>query len=815
MDKKNTYTYDEALEASVEYFGGDDLAAGAFVGKYALCDDDGVYYEKTPADMHRRIAKEFARIESKYANPISEEEIYRYLDRYKYIVPQGSPMSGIGNPFKIMSLGNCFVISSPYDSYGGIMKADQELAQLMKRRAGVGLDISNIRPQGVPTKNAAKTTDGIGVFMERFSNTCREVAQSGRRGAEMQTISVHHPEVMTFIKIKQDPTKVTGANISIRLSDEFMKAVRDDEDYEQRWPVDAVEPTISQMVPARDIWKEIIHAAWAKAEPGLLFWDTIRRNSPADCYESVNSDFKTVCTNPCGEIPMGPDSCRLMVVPLYTFVQNKFTDQAMFDYKSFAETVIVAQRLMDDLIDLELESIDNIIQKIEDDPEPEEVKAIEINLWKRFRKNCADGRRTGLGITGLGDALAALGIRYGSEESVKVTEEIYRQLAVNAYKSSCILAGERGAFPIFNPKLEEDHEFIQRILDQDPELRSLYESNGRRNVAITTTAPTGTVSTQTQTTSGIEPAFLLHYDRYRKVNPGDSNVVIDRIDDVGDAWQKYTVYHHAFKEWSNVTGKTDPDQSPYYKATSNDIDWVSSVDIQAAAQRWVCHAISKTCNIPADASEDLVADIYLKAWESGCKGFTVYRDGCRDGVLVKSEKKEEKSLVQRNAPSRPRSLKSETHKLKLDIGDGVKNSYVTVSFFPETKNPYEVFINTPVGNNIKDLQILELSARMTSLALRHGVDVKFIIDQLQKIDGQYIYSIPNSLAKSLSKYVDMTDFISEVDEGTINEDVEESSFETEEVSLKSGSKCPGCGKYTYILKEGCGACLDCGYSGCS
>jgi ribonucleoside-diphosphate reductase alpha chain len=466
--------------------------------------------------------------------------------------------------------------------------------------------------------------------------------------------------------------------------------------------------------------------------------------------------------------------------------------------------------------------LDNIIKKVVSDPEPEHIKQVELDLWKKIKTACLNGRRTGLGITALGDALAALNIKYGEQKSIEMTENIYRHLCVSSYAESINLAKERGSFEVFSYELEKDHPFVSKVIKEvgqmfGEDLVEDYKKYGRRNIANTTTAPTGTVSTQTQTTSGIEPAYLLKYDRYRKVNSGDSNVTVDRIDDVGDAWQKYTVYHHQFKKWQEITGKSEIDQSPYYKATANDIDWISSVDIQAAAQRWIDHSISKTCNIPSDASEDLVADIYLKAWESGCKGFTVYRDGCRDGVLVKpKEDEEEDNKNKRMAPSRPRTLRSETHKIKLDIGDGVKNSYVTVAFFPETRKPYEVFINTPVGNNLKDLQILELSARMTSLALRHGVDVKFIIDQLQKIDGQYIFSIPNSLAKSLSKYVDMNDFVKEEDEGTINEETEnESSFKDKKVSLKSGSKCPNCGKYTYIQKEGCGACLDCGYSGCS
>jgi len=593
-------TYEEALKESLAYFNGDDLAAQVFLKKYALQTPEGVYMEKTPEDMHRRLAKEFARIEAKYENPLSEEKIYSYLKNFKYIVPQGSPMAGVGNPYQVMSLSNCFVIESPYDSYGGICKTDQEQAQLMKRRGGVGFDISSIRPKGLLTANAAKTTDGIGLFMERYSNTCREVAQGGRRGALMLTISVHHPEIRTFVNIKRDLGKVTGANISVRLSDEFMQAVKDDKDVELRWPVEEKKnPSVKGRVNARQLWHEIIESAHASAEPGLLFWDTVRNWSPADAYEKLG--FGTTSTNPCGEITLSPyDSCRLLLVNVVSFVKEPFTSKAEIDWKLFAEVVQAAQKMMDDIVDLELECIDKILDKIEKDPEPDDVKALEKALWNKIKQSAADGRRTGLGVTAIGDALAALNIRYGSDESVKMVNEIYKNLAINSYRSSVRMAKERGAFPVYDYELERNHPFINRIMDEDKELRKMWEKYGRRNIANTTTAPAGSVSVLTQTTSGIEPAFLLSYTRRRKINPDDVDARVDFVDDLGDKWQEYKVYHHGFKKWMEVTGKSNPEESPYHGATSNDINWVNKVRAQAAAQKWICHSISNC--VSADTS---------------------------------------------------------------------------------------------------------------------------------------------------------------------------------------------------------------------
>lgn len=1280
------YTYEEALEASKLYFNGDELAAKVFVDKYALQNNEGEYLELMPSDMHRRLAKEFARIELKYSNPMSEDEIYSLFDNFKYVIPQGSPMSGIGNPYQVQSLGNCFVIDSPLDSYGGILKADQELVQLAKRRAGIGFNISNIRPKGMATKNAAKTTDGIGVFMERFSSSCREVAQSGRRGALLLAISVHHPEVETFINIKRNKTKVTGANISVQLTDEFMQAVKDDTEYEQKFPIDSDNPIISKKVKARLIWDQIIDNSHLFAEPGILYWSNQLKNSPADIYAKVDKSWQSSCTNPCfsgdtkiavadgrnsisikqlaeegkdvpvysldkhgkvsikwgrnpritgydkklvrvylddqsyldvtpdhkfillngskveaknlkcgdslprftkhlepvkknskdyyriygnvlddskdkifehrliakfyypekwsevydyaknsgfantgglvvhhkdynslnnspnnleimtfkqhskfhasidtvgekngrysgftseqiiehalyltkylgrrfsteewevyakenklpmafssfrkdtlgsvsnlakvcatilnmeyvdsdprivktyqncllqgydarvennvvyvkriceecnqkfeidyyrreqafcsvqcavnhsaadpniknsqqlgiykynnersngvrqnqariysqlkfqlvreplmkewenecsvqnipyrvgkslkfsfksfkevkeagnnynhkvlkieelnekqtvynitvddnhtvgiitsehekrgntwysgiytfqcGEIGMGTDSCRLLVINLYSFVQNSFTNKAKFDYTLYGEVVQKAQRLMDDIVDLELESIDKIIKKIKSDPEPDDVKQTELNMWKKFRKNCSDGRRTGLGITALGDVLAALNIRYGSDESIKITEKIYKNLAINAYKSTCTMAGERGAFPIFSHVLEKGHEFLDRILNSDQELKKLYEKFGRRNIALTTTAPTGSVSILTQTSSGIEPVFLVKYDRFRKVNKDVVGVEnVDRTDAMGDSWQKSTVYHHKFKDWMNISGKTKIEESPYYKSTSNDIDWRAGVKLQGVAQKWICHSISRTTNIPNNSPKELVADIYMSAWEHGCKGFTVYRDGCRDGVLVSTDESKEstrpQSISQANAPKRPNELKCEIHQAT------VKGQKWTVLVGLLNNEPYEVFMghsemlhlptkcstgkiikqskghyNLHVDIGEEELIIKDIikvfdnpesawATRMLSLSMRHGVPIEFIVDQLSR-DGA-MGDVNKVISRILKKYI------------------------IEGSKVRTSSQCPVCSSVDLIYQEGCISC-KCGFSKCN
>ena len=674
MDK---YTKEEVHNATLEYFDGDELATNVWTSKYALRDLEDNYYEKTPDDMHRRLAKEFARIEAKYPQSMTEDEIYNLFKDFKYIVPQGSPMSGIGNPFQIQSLSNCFVISSPEDSYGGILYTDQQQVQIMKRRGGVGFDISNIRPRGKTCENAARTTDGIGVFMERFSNSCREVAQGGRRGALMLSIDVHHPQVMDFIKMKQDLTKVTGANVSVRVTDEFMEAVKAGEDYKQRWPVCQYEEhDIVEWTSATEVWDALIECAHNSAEPGVLFWDTATKMTPADIYDEEG--FGSTSTNPCGEIILSPgDSCRLMLVNLVSFVKNPFTKKAEFEWGKYAQIVQKGQRLMDDMIDLEIEQIDKIIAKVDSDPEPDRVKRIEKEMWGFIKDQALRGRRTGLGITGLGDALAMLGVQYGSDESIDTVEEFYKWLALNSYDASIQMAEERGAFPICSVEKEKGHPFLSRIIDVfTPEQQEKYRTYGRRNIANTTTAPAGSVSCLTQTTSGIEPAFMLYYKRRRKINPQDGDVRIDFVDDLGDQWQEYNVYHHKFKEWMAVNQVTDDEvdvaieHSPYFGATANEINWRNKVNMQAAAQKWVCHAISNTTNLPNDIDVDTVKDIYMMGWETGCKGLTIYRDGSRSGVLVSTEEDKDETFSERHAPKRPETLECDIfqHRSKAKSG---------------------------------------------------------------------------------------------------------------------------------------------------
>lgn len=834
-----SYTQEEAYTSSLEYFGGDELAASVFLSKYALRDSSGALLEKTPADMHRRLAREFARIEAKYPNPLSEDEIFEYLSKWE-IVPQGSPMSAMGNPYKIQSLSNCFVIAAPEDSYGGILFADQEQAQIMKRRGGVGFDISTIRPKGMHTANAAGTTDGIGVFMERFSNTCREVAQGGRRGALMLTVSVNHPEIETFINIKRDLKKVTGANISIRLTDDFMRSVKDDTEYTLRWPVDAsaVDAKVTKVVKAKEVWDQIIDAAWTSAEPGLLFWDTVKKATPTEAYASLG--YGSVSTNPCGEIVLSPyDSCRLLLLNLAKFVKNPYDAGATFDYVAFGRAAKVAQRLMDDLVDLELEAVNTIIAKIESDPESEAVKHSELALWRKIKDAASKGRRTGLGITAMGDALAALNIRYGSQESVDKTEEIYKVLEVNAYRSSVRMAAERGAFPIFSHKLEAEHEFIQKVISADPELRADYLKHGRRNIALTTTAPAGSVSCLTQTTSGIEPAFLVSYTRRKKITSTDIDSRVDFVDQLGDKWQEYKVYHHGYKKWMEVTGKGDNvEESPYWKATSNDVDWEMSVKLQAAAQKWVCHSLSKTCNLPNATSKETVAQVYMAAWESGCKGFTVYRDGCRTGVLVSDEPKKEEAqadgqpvaITENHAPKRLKELPCDIHRINVKGSAGTE-SYLVLVGMMEGK-PYEVFcglsshvevpkkakhgtlikngkkdgvatynLSIPVGDDdvvvFKD--VVELFAnplhgaftRSLSLALRHGIPVQYVTEQLQKDKHSDMQSFSRVIARVLKGYIP---------DGT---------------KSTSDKNCQSCGATDgLVYQEGCLTCKSCGNSKC-
>jgi len=824
-------TFEEAISACIEYFGGDELAANVFVTKYALTDKDGVIHELTPDDMHHRMAREFARIEKKYPNPMSEEGIYDLFKDFKYIVPQGSPMSGVGNPYQIQSLSNCFVIESPYDSYGGILKTDQELVQIAKRRGGVGFDLSTIRPKGLSTKNCARTTDGIEVFMDRFSNSCREVAQGGRRGALMLTISVHHPQIRDFIRIKQNLTRVTGANISVRLSDEFLQAVNDDKKFQLRFPVDSDDPKFSSLVSAREIWEEIIECAHSCAEPGLLFWDTATRLTPSDIYS--DKGFGSTSTNPCGEIILSPyDSCRLMVINLLSFVKSPYTPLAEFDFSSMQSVVQKAQRLMDDMIDLEIEQIKKIIKKIENDPEPSSVKKIEKDMWINIKTQAHLGRRTGLGMTAVGDTLAALGIRYGSQESIDAVEEFYKNLAINSYKSSCVMAKERGAFEIHDHNKERENEFLKRIWGASPDVYELSKKYGRRNIALTTTAPAGSVSTLTQTTSGIEPAYLVKYTRRKKLTEHDLDGRVDFVDDVGDRWQEYDVYHHGFKQWMETLSDEEintsniedlVESSPYARATSSEIDWVAKVKMQAAAQKWICHAISNTTNVPADTDVETIKKIYLEGWKSGCKGVTVYREGSRSGVLIRSLGNTSK-FETHEAPVRPDKLPCHIHHASI------KGEAWTILVGTLDGRPYEVmgglqqYIEIPkkykegiivkhsrktrnsiydlrVGKNGDEFIIKDIVSvfdnpnhagftRTISLALRHGANIHYVVEQLQKDREMDMFSFSKVIARVLKSYIK---------DGTV----------------PGKTVCENCSaEDTLRYQEGCVMCTACSYSKC-
>lgn len=800
------YSENEVLEASLKYFNGNELAAKVFVHKYALRDNDNNFLEKTPDDMHHRLAREFARIENKkFSNPLSEQEIFNLFHQFKYIIPQGSPMYGIGNNYTIQSLGNCFTLGNhPYDSYGGICYADQMLVQLSKRRCGVGLSLDNIRPKGLPTKNAAKTTDGIGVFMERFSNSIREVAQNGRRGASLQGISIHHPEVETFINSKKDLTKITGANISVILTDEFMNAVVNNTTYEQRWPINSSCPSILKQVSARAIWSQIINNAWLSAEPGLLFIDNARKFSTSHCYAKKDARFADVIPNPCGEIWMGEDSCRLMLINLYNYVKNPFTKDVYFDFDLFKKHSRIIQRLMDDMVDLEIEKMESILKKIDSDPEPISIKKIEQDMWKNYLEVAKLGRRTGTGITGLGDCLAALNIKYGSNESIEVTESIYKTLCVETMISSCLLAKELGPFPIYDKELEIDNLFLNRCFDSSEELRKLHHKYGRRNISLTTTSPAGTVSLLTNTTSGIEPVFLLEYTRRRKLSK-DTNKY-DFVDKNGDKWEETKISHHHLDTWRQITGKSNIEDSPYYKATSNDVDWEASIKLQSVAQKWITHSISKTCNIPNNSSKELVETIYLQAWKDGLKGFTVYRDGCRDGVLVSTSNKKQSK--------RPKELKCDVHHAAV----AGKQYFILIGKL-EDNSLYEIFAgkNGFLDKEIKTGRIIkkgksykaifddedktELSpitsmcneheepiTRLCSALLRSGAEIQLIVEQLEKVNGD-ITSFAKALARTLKKYLK---------NGT----------------ELNGEACPEC-KATLIMQEGCKSCKNCSYSKCS
>ena len=835
------YNYDDAYNASLKYFGGDELAARVWVSKYALKNSNGDIFELTPEDMHHRIAAEIARIEKKYPNPVSEDEIFFYLKDFKYIVPQGSPMSGIGNHYQVGSLSNCFVIGldgNP-DSYGGVIRIDEEQVQLMKRRGGVGHDLSHIRPAGSPVKNSALTSTGLVPFMERYSNSTREVAQGGRRGALMLTVSIKHPDSEAFIDAKLDQGKITGANVSVRITDEFMNAAINNEKFTQCFPIDCQSPLVAHEIEASKLWTKIIHNAWKSAEPGVLFWDTIIRESVPDCYADLG--FKTISTNPCGEIPLCPyDSCRLLAINLYSYVVNPFTPDAYFDFDLFKVHVAKAQRIMDDIIDLEKEKIDTIIQKIDSDPEPEEVKSTERHLWEKIRTKTLKGRRTGVGTTAEGDMLAALGFKYGTPEATDFSVSVHKTLCLAAYKSSVDMAQERGAFEIFDADREKNNPFINRIKEADPELYDKMKKYGRRNIACLTIAPTGTTSLMTRTTSGIEPVFLPAYKRRRKVNPSDENIRIDYVDDSGDAFEEYIVYHPKFIEWmkiNNIPLKHDYTndeiealiaKSPYAGATSNDIDWHEKVRMQGQIQKWVDHSISVTINLPSDVTEELVKELYEEAWKCGCKGCTVYRDGSRSCVLVSISKKEETPTIQPHVIKRP-------NELEADVVRFQNNKEKWIAFVGLMNGtPYEIFTgladdddgifcpkSVSHGKIIKaigedgvkryDFQFVNkrgykttiegLSykfnpeywnyAKLISGVLRYGMPIDQVLKLVSglELDSQSINTWKMGVERALKKYLP---------NGT----------------KAAGQTCPNCGHETLIYQEGCLICTSCGTSKC-
>ncbi len=847
MEKK-TYSYDEAYDASLEYFKGDELAARVWVNKYAVKDSFGNIYEKSPEDMHWRIANEVARVEAKYPNALSSQELFDLLDHFKYIVPQGSPMTGIGNDYQIASLSNCFVIGldGSADSYGAIIRIDEEQVQLMKRRGGVGHDLSHIRPKGSPVKNSALTSTGLVPFMERYSNSTREVAQDGRRGALMLSVSIKHPDSESFIDAKMTEGKVTGANVSVKLDDEFMQAAVEGKPYTQQYPIDSPNPMVSKEIDASALWKKIVHNAWKSAEPGVLFWDTIIRESVPDCYADLG--FRTVSTNPCGEIPLCPyDSCRLLAINLYSYVVNPFTPEAYFDFDLFKKHISLAQRIMDDIIDLELEKIERILEKIDSDPESMEVKGSERHLWEKIYHKSGLGRRTGVGITAEGDMLAAMGLRYGTEEATEFSEKVHKTIALEAYRSSVNMAKERGAFEIYDAEREKNNPFINRLKEADPELYEEMKKYGRRNIACLTIAPTGTTSLMTQTTSGIEPVFMPVYKRRRKVNPNDANVHVDFVDETGDTFEEYVVFHHKFLTWMKINGY-DPDKrytqeeidelvakSPYYRATSNDVDWLMKVKMQGRIQKWVDHSISVTINLPNTVSEDLVNQLYVEAWRSGCKGCTVYRDGSRAGVLISTKKKDKKEEEEECRCKPPQVVEVRPKVLEADVVRFQNNKEKWVAFVGLLDGrPYEIFTglqddeegivlpkSVTSGRIIKSydedgtkhydfqfenkrgykMTIEGLSekfnkeywnyAKLISGVLRWRMPIEQVIKLVGslQLDSENINTWKNGVERALKKYVQ---------DGT----------------EAKGVKCPNCGHETLVYQEGCLICKTCGSSRC-
>ncbi|AEW21596.1 adenosylcobalamin-dependent ribonucleoside-diphosphate reductase [Tannerella forsythia] len=840
-----TYTFDEAYQASLDYFTGDELAAKVWVNKYALKDAFGNIYEQTPTDMHRRLAGEVARVEAKYPNPLSEQELFELFDHFRFIIPQGSPMTGIGNDFQIASLSNCFVVGveGNADSYGAVIRIDEEQVQLMKRRGGVGHDLSHIRPKGSPVKNSALTSTGLVPFMERYSNSTREVAQDGRRGALMMSVSIKHPDAESFIDAKMTEGRVTGANVSVKIDDEFMEAVVSGAMYHQQYPIAGDDPMVTKLIDARSLWKKIIHNAWKSAEPGVLFWDTILRESVPDSYADLG--FRTVSTNPCGEIPLCPyDSCRLLAINLYSYVVNPFSKDAYFDFDLFKKHVGLAQRIMDDIIDLESEKIEKILEKIASDPEGEDIKRTERELWEKIQRKTLAGRRTGVGITAEGDMLAALNLRYGTEEATDFAEKVQKTLALAAYDSSVKMAKERGAFEIYDAKREEHNPFILRLKNESPALYEDMVKYGRRNIACLTIAPTGTTSLMTQTTSGIEPVFLPVYKRRRKVNPNDADVHIDYVDETGDAFEEYVVFHHKFVTWMlandyPVTKKYTAEEidhlvalSPYYKATSNDVDWVQKVRMQGRIQKWVDHSISVTINLPNDVSEEMIDKLYVEAWRSGCKGCTVYRDGSRSGVLLSTEKNKKKSEDCMEPPvivsTRPRELEADVVKFQnnrekwiafvglmngrpyeiftglADDEEGimlpktVEKGSIIKSYDADGRKHYDFQFKNKRGFKMT-LEGLDSKfepeywnyAKLISGVLRYGMPISQVIKLVQEMElnNESINTWKNGVARALKKYLP---------NGT---------------ELK-GQKCPNCGYETLVYQEGCLICKNCGASRC-
>jgi len=838
--KRKTYSQEEAYKSSLNYFDGDDLAATVWINKYALKDSEGNLYEINPDDMHRRIAKEIARVEQKYPNPLTEGEIFDLIKNFKYIVPQGSPMAGIGNPFQIASLSNCFVIGNEgtSDSYGGIMKIDQEQVQLMKRRGGVGHDLSHIRPKGSAVKNSALTSTGLVPFMERYSNSTREVAQDGRRGALMLSVSINHPDAEEFIDAKMECGKVTGANVSVRIDDNFMNAVESNNPYTQKFPVHSDTPKVSKTIDAKNLWDKIVHNAWQSAEPGILFWDTIIKESVPDCYADLG--YKTVSTNPCGEIPLCPyDSCRLLAINLFSYVEDPFKSTAKFNFTLFKKHIAAAQRIMDDIIDLELEKVEVILGKIKSDPELEETKVVEVRLWEKIKEKAIQGRRTGIGITAEGDMLAALGLRYGSKEANEFSIEVHKTIALEAYRASVHTAKERGPFEIFDADREKENPFILRIKEADEKLYYEMLEYGRRNIALLTIAPTGTTSLMTQTTSGIEPVFLPVYKRRRKVNPNEKDSKVAFIDEMGDSWEEYVVFHHRFKQWMTVNGLDTEKEynqeelnkimaiSPYNKATSNDVDWLSKVRLQGAVQKWVDHSISVTINLPNEVTEEMVGKLYMEAWKVGCKGVTVYRDGSRSGVLISNESETEETL-NTYPTKRPQVLEADVVRFQNN-----KDKWIAFIGLID-KQPYEIFtgladdedgiliprwVNDGLiiknrdedGTSRYDFQykskrgykttIEGLShkfnpeywnyAKLISGTIRHGMPIVKVVDLISSLhlEGESLNTWKNGVARALKRYV------------------------TDGTEAK-GQKCDNCTSTNLIYQEGCLICKDCGSSKC-